>query len=58
MSVHRLVVPNYITLWEEIGKVVEGKSYRFTAMMVKEFKGKKSLSTSKVDSIISKISNI
>ena len=48
-----------LTLWEEeIGKVVEGKSYRFTAMMVREFKGKKFLSTSKVDSIISEIEDI
>ena len=48
-----------LTVWEEvIGKVAEGKSYRFTGMMVREFKGKKFLSTSKSDSKVEEIADI
>ena len=46
-------------MWEEvIGKVVEGKSYRFTGMMVREFKGEKFLSTSKNASKVQEIGDI
>ena len=48
-----------LTVWEEvIGKVVEGKSYRFTGMMVREFKGEKFLSTGKTDSKVEEIADI
>lgn len=37
-----------VTVWEsEIGKLEEGGSYRLTGMIVREFKGKKFLSTSR-----------
>ena len=48
-----------LTIWEEmIGQVAEGLSYRFTGMMVRMFKGKKFLSTSKTESNIEVISDI
>ena len=48
-----------LTVWEEVvGEVVEGKSYRFKGMMVREFKGKKFLSTSKTDSELLEIGDI
>lgn len=48
-----------LTVWEEvIGKVVKGKSYRFIGMMVREFKGRKFLSTSKTDSKVEEIGDI
>ena len=47
------------TVWEgEIGTVDEDVSYRLSGMMVREFRGKKFLSTSKENSKIEKISDI
>ena len=48
-----------LTIWEEvIGLVVEGKCYRFAGMMVREFKGRKFLSTSKTESKVEEIPDI
>lgn len=48
-----------LTIWEVmIGQVVEGQSYRFQKMMVRMFKGKKVLSTSKTDSAIEEIDDV
>lgn len=47
------------TIWEgEIGKVKESKSYRLSGMMVREFRGRKFLSTSKENSTIELTSDI
>ena len=47
------------TIWEgEIGKVWESKSYRLSGMMVREFRGRKFLSTSKENCSIESISDI
>lgn len=48
-----------VTVWEsEIGKLKEGESYKLTGMMVREFKGKKFLSTSKDKSAFESIADI
>ena len=48
-----------VTVWEsEIGKLEENGSYRLTGMVVREFKGKKFLSTSKEKSSIESIGDI
>ena len=48
-----------VTVWEsEIGKLEEDGSYRLTGMMVREFKWKKFLSTSKDESGIESIGDI
>ena len=48
-----------VTVWEkEIGSIEKGKSYRMTGMMVREFRGRKFLSTSKANSKIEPISDI
>ncbi len=47
------------TVWEsEIGKVEEGKTYQLSRMMVREFRGRKFLSTSKEKSDIKLTSDI
>lgn len=47
------------TVWEgEIGKVKEGKCYNLKGMMVREFRGRKFLSTSKANSEIEEVSDI
>lgn len=44
-----------VTIWEEeIGKMEEGDSVKMTGMMVREFQGKKYLSTSKEKSKLQK----
>ena len=48
-----------LTIWQQmIGQVEKDKSYRFNKMMVRLFKGKKFLSTSKTDSDIEPIDEI
>ena len=48
-----------VTVWEsEIGKLKEGESYKLTGMMVREFKGKKFLFTSKDKSAFESIADI
>lgn len=48
-----------LTLWEsEIGKVEEGMCYKFSGVVVREFKGKKFLSTAKENCSILKIYDI
>ena len=47
-----------LTVWEETGKVEEDRSYRLTGVMVREFRGKKFLSTSKGNSTIQLIGDI
>ena len=48
-----------VTVWEsEIGKLKEGESYKLTGMMVREFKGKKFLSTSKYKSAFESIATL
>lgn len=48
-----------LTIWEEIiGKVKKEQSYRFSKMMVRVFKGKKFLSTSKTGSEVEEIDDI
>lgn len=48
-----------VTIWEEmIGKVKKERSYRFSKMMVRAFKGKKFLSTSKTGSEVEEIDDI
>lgn len=48
-----------VTVWEEdTGKMEEGLCYRLSSMLVKEYKGKRFLSTSKQSSIIQPISDI
>ena len=48
-----------MTIWEEeIGKVEEDECYCMHGMMVREFRGKKFLSTSKEECIIKKIDDI
>ena len=41
-----------------LGLVVEGKCYRFAGMMVRQFKGRKFLSTSKMESKVEEIPDI
>ena len=48
-----------LTVWEsEVGKVAEGDSYRLSGVVVREFRGKKFISTSKENSTIEKIEDI
>ena len=48
-----------LTLWEEeIGKMEEGVSYKLCGMVVREFRGRKFLSTSKQNSVIETIDDI